>query len=120
MKLVSTVNNIYWRPRVSGKLMAVPFLADGVTLSGIAVLHDERKFKSLAVVINVHECKTAIPGDVILFKEGQYEELSDASGEKFYWLDETAIVLVLENLFQEAERTITDSSFHPTAKYITK
>jgi hypothetical protein len=88
--------------------MALPFLADGITPGKIAIQHDSRKFKSLALVIETNSCKTCQPGDVILFKEGQYEPLDTASGESFYWLDEHSVVMVLENLSLEYDKLVTN------------
>lgn len=97
----------YWKPRLQGKLMVVPFLADGITPSKIAVLHDARKFKSLAIVIETNNTNVASHGDVILYKEGFAEEFCDSVGEMFFLVDERDVVTILDNLTLEEDKHIT-------------
>lgn len=87
-----------WAPRRPGKLLCLPFLADGKTKAGLYALHHEKKLKSLAVVLETNTTNVAEPGDIVLIREGFSEELTTSEGDFFWLVDETAVITILDNL----------------------
>ena len=83
---------VLFRPRRCGGregALALTFLADGTTASGIALQHDERTFHNLALIVDVtrdFDRTVAEPGDTVLFTEGFAERLTTAAGERLFWV----------------------------------
>jgi co-chaperonin GroES (HSP10) len=87
--------------------MAIPFAADGVTPGGIVIVHAERKFKSLAIVIETNTARSCDCGDIVLYKEGFADSFIDKTGEEFFLIDEGHIVSIFHNITLQEDRTIT-------------
>ena len=103
----------FWRPRKPGKALAVTFLGDGVTPSGIVALHHKDKYKMLAAVIEVNDTEVVEPGDIILYREGFAEDLITSEGDVFCLIDETNIITILDNFSLEQESKATTPLVFP-------
>ena len=96
-----------FKPRKPGKVLAIKFLGYGATPSGLVVLHDERKFKMLAIVVETNETQAVNPGDVVLYKEGFADDFTTQEGDELCLIDETNIITVFENFFLQDEKQVT-------------
>jgi hypothetical protein len=79
------------------RVAGVPFMGNGLTPAGIAVLHAELLYPSLfRVLACAEDCETLRPGDVVYIRPLAYDDVALQDGTAFAVMDERRAIALID------------------------